>query len=310
MWDVINIAGNVLWWAILPAFLLYKGKNDKFGKYIMALGFGAFLAMALKYLFLIPRDLGIGPAFPSLHAQTAFLAALLFSRDCPRARLPLLAFAVLASAARIGLGYHTPVDVVAGMFLGTVLAFAFANLSVPHVNWNELSRQILHFLGIVLIPVSYYAGNYVTAVALLPVAGFVLWSQSSPFTTWTRMFKRESEKDYRSAFLFVLSLAGTLIIFPWAISAPAIAILCAGDSFSAAIGTHFRAHPWWFNKKKSVEGTLAFVVAAYPAAFFFLGREVAVVAVLLGALVEALPLNDNIGIPAAVGAFLSIARIA
>jgi dolichol kinase len=124
------------------------------------------------------------------------------------------------------------------------------------------------------------------------------------------MFKRESEKDYRSAFLFVLSLAGTLVVFPWAISAPAIAILCAGDSFSAAIGTHFRAHPWWFNKKKSVEGTLAFVVAAYPAAFFFLGREVAVVAVLLGALVEALPLNDNIGIPAAVGAFLSIARIA
>jgi dolichol kinase len=128
--------------------------------------------------------------------------------------------------------------------------------------------------------------------------------------SWTRIFKRETEKNYESAFIFVLALAGSLFLFPWPISSIAIAIMCTGDSFAALIGKHFHSHAWWFNKNKSIEGSLAFMVAAYPAAFLFVGRELAIVAVLLGATVEAMKLNDNISIPAAIGAFLTIVRLA
>ncbi len=309
MWDIVNYMGSALWWAILPAYLLLKGKNDEFGKYVMALAFSGMFAMALKYLFLVPRVMGIGPAFPSFHAQTAFIAALLFTSKRPRIRLPLIIVAIFASAARIGLGYHTPLDVVGGMFIGTVLAFLFANMSIKHVDWIELRRQAVHFLGIILIPLSYYAGNIVTAAMIIPVAGFVLWSQQSKGMKWTQMFQRKGEKSYRAGALFVLSLAAALIVFPWEISSVCIVILCAGDSFAAVIGKHFHSHQWWFNKSKSIEGSIAFAVVAYPLAFIFIGRELAVLAVLLAALVEALPLNDNISIPVIVGAFLTLVRL-
>ncbi len=63
-------------------------------------------------------DPGIGPAFPSGHAAFAVLTACSLLPGAPRrARIVLVACAVLVCIARVSSGAHFPADVVAGALI-------------------------------------------------------------------------------------------------------------------------------------------------------------------------------------------------
>ncbi len=59
-----------------------------------------------------------GSSFPSGHADTVWIAAVILADRWPRLRTPLVAFALLTCYARPYFGMHYPSDVIAGSALG------------------------------------------------------------------------------------------------------------------------------------------------------------------------------------------------
>ncbi len=78
------------------------------------------------------RHLGIawkGSSFPSAHAHSVWIAAIVLGSRWPRLRWPLIAFAVLTCYARPYLGMHYPLDVLAGAAMGIVAGLAAARVN-------------------------------------------------------------------------------------------------------------------------------------------------------------------------------------
>ena len=89
-------------------------------------------------------------SFPSGDAAFAFGAAVALGRVAPAWRLPALLFAVAVAFARVAVGVHYPLDVLAGALIGTISGltapFAVALLRrrarwrafvVPHTHWDR-----------------------------------------------------------------------------------------------------------------------------------------------------------------------------
>jgi len=88
------------------------------------------------------RQLGVtwkGSSFPSGHAHSVWIAAIVLGRQWRRLRWPLIAFAVLSCYSRPYLGMHYPSDVLAGAAMGIV-----AGLAAARVNEAVGRRRDLH----------------------------------------------------------------------------------------------------------------------------------------------------------------------
>ena len=114
------------------------------------------------------------------------------------------------------------------------------------------------------------------------------------------------------AVTFFLAALLTLIFFGREIAVIAIITLAIGDSVSTVFGKAYGRHKWFFDKKKSLEGSLAFFIFVFLALlglFYFLPSFalinyiwLAFLAALVGAAVEALPtINDNLAVPIVTG---------
>jgi undecaprenyl-diphosphatase len=74
-----------------------------------------------------PDEHQLGPAtssysFPSGHATTSFACATVLSAFAPRWRVPFFLLAALIALSRLYNGVHYPTDVVAGAFVGVLIA--------------------------------------------------------------------------------------------------------------------------------------------------------------------------------------------
>ncbi len=72
-----------------------------------------------------------------------------------------------------------------------------------------------------------------------------------------------------------------------------------GDGFASLCGKKLGRHAVPFNRSKMVEGTFFGLLFAFVGAWLFVGPFKALVAAVIGMLVEALPspVNDNLTIP-------------
>ena len=68
------------------------------------------------------------PSFPSGHATTTFACAVAIALLVPRLRLAALGLALTVGLARVYLGVHYPLDVLAGAALGSLIGAAVALL--------------------------------------------------------------------------------------------------------------------------------------------------------------------------------------
>lgn len=191
----------------------------------------------------------------------------------------------------------------------------------PRINPGKstILRKIVHASSI-LIPLILleHLGTYpVVALLLLAMTLYTgseatrILGKSLPFFTWfTHLNTTDTEaSEFVDAPLFyALGIILTLLIFPRETASAAIAVLALGDSTSALTGSLTGKHKLPFSKDKTIEGSVAGLIAAYIAASYFLSPSRALVAALSGTLAEALPtpFNDNLIIPLIVGLALTI----
>ena len=73
-------------------------------------------------------DVPTTSSFPSGHTSSSFACAWVLSRLAPRLTVPLFALAALIGFARIYVGVHYPLDVLAGAVFGILVATALLKL--------------------------------------------------------------------------------------------------------------------------------------------------------------------------------------
>jgi undecaprenyl-diphosphatase len=124
---------GVLWFAVSLGLLIFGKQDAKTTGLTLALTIvlvdrliayplGVAFYRTRPYLALAGvRQVGIrwhGTSFPSGHAHSVWIAAIILSDRYPRLTAPLLVFALLTCYSRPYFGMHYPLDVVAGSAIG------------------------------------------------------------------------------------------------------------------------------------------------------------------------------------------------
>ena len=173
---------------------------------------------------------------------------------------------------------------------------------------NDFVREDIHAAG-------FFMPVIARLIGVLPVAIFIsvlsiiyliseiarLYGKNLPLiSAITRHAASQSElHGFAAAPLFyALGILLTLLIFPFPVSAVAIAVFALGDSTASIFGGLLGIRlP--FNKGKTLEGSLSGFIFAFLAGSLFVAPWIAAVAAAIAMFVEYLPLpiNDNILIP-------------
>ena len=150
------VLGAALWW-FLP-LARDVGKSAALAA-AGAVVVGQVVNLAIGHVIDVPRPFIVHPqqvillvqaahdsSFPSDHATAAFsVAATALLRAMP-GRWPLLAAALLIAFARVYVGAHDPLDVIAGAVLGTLWATVFlrvdARLQAHYLRAIAIARRL------------------------------------------------------------------------------------------------------------------------------------------------------------------------
>jgi undecaprenyl-diphosphatase len=135
----VSHTGNGYYYPVIPLFLFLI--NPQIAWSFLLTGLMAFAIELPLYITLkhgIKRDRpcevlsGVHPrvspsdlfSFPSGHTAAAFLMATLIGHFFPVLLVPVYIWALLVGVSRICLGVHYPSDILAGLFIGVLCAFA------------------------------------------------------------------------------------------------------------------------------------------------------------------------------------------
>lgn len=180
---------------------------------------------------------------------------------------------------------------------------------------KEIDRQLIHLnIGLFSLMLLAVFGKIPCMLLLFigVLAGSIVVHQKIrgkkvPVVDW--FLNRFERKRVVVGYGSLLYLVGMLLLFsflenPASIGA-SIIILAIGDGMATIVGREGRVKiP--YNKKKTVEGSLAFLAFSLPV--FFLSGVAGIAAVIAGAIIETLPtgVDDNITIPMACIAVLRL----
>lgn len=147
--------------------------------------------------------------------------------------------------------------------------------------------------------------------ALLAVSADLLRAYSGPFNTLIRRIfgplmrpqelpEAGTEIKFNGATCVLVGAVLMVVLFPLRVAVPILAMAMLADAAAALVGRRIGRHHWG-SLSATIEGTAAFIgtgltiMAFFPAVAF----GPAAAGVLVGALVEALPVpvNDNIRVP-------------
>ncbi len=189
---------------------------------------------------------------------------------------------------------------------------------------EEILRKMVHILGVLLIPAMQVFGKLNTAAFCAFVSVFLIFyplaqerlghrlvrKAMARVNSFIDFMERKAEKKllirYAGAVYFFLASAAVMFIFPTGVASVSIAVLSLGDGFSAIVGGLWGKHKFSFHKNRSWEGSLAFFIASLAGCMYLTNPVTAILASLVGALVEILPvgIDDNLSVPIAVALFL------
>jgi len=179
----------------------------------------------------------------------------------------------------------------------------------------EIRRQFIHFLfGSFFIALVAMLGTldslFILCIAFL--AGLVFSyaiKKGAKIPVLTHIVQRV-ERDYekhlpgKGALLFFLAAIITILLFQrQEIVLGALCAVVYGDSISTIAGLRFGKHR--IVGKRTIEGTLGGIAAAFFFLLFIFQWPIALAAAVIGMLAELLPFDDNFTIPIAAGLALT-----
>jgi acyl phosphate:glycerol-3-phosphate acyltransferase len=187
---------------------------------------------------------------------------------------------------------------------------------------KHIGRKFYHLLGGLSLLLLYfllerrqalltYAILFI-AVAAFEVARLLIKPLNEYLFAHFASFFRNSEKErVTGTGFYVLGIGLTLFLFRTDIAAAAISFLAVGDVAATTVGERYGRTKIG---QKSLEGTLAFAVAALVAghALALFGIDLPGGLILSGALIAAVvellpvPVNDNLSIPVIAGGSMEI----
>ncbi len=330
------IINDAITYAVIVIALLFLGEQrmEKRKKVLLAIAISIIAAYAIKEAMSYERPCAGqdwcpgGYSFPSAHTVVAFTLMVAFLNK--RNYIFYLLFAIFVAFSRINIGVHTFYDVVAALPIA-LMSYYIANILWGHIvkykapktnkkaikyKTEEFQRQIIHLIiGLLAIAFLFYFGRGMTigVVFTVIIAGtFMINAQLLGIRI--RLLEWIEARFERKDVLFpgwgsACYAGGVLIplIFLTDINqiAAIIFILATGDGFSTIIGRNGKILlP--YNKKKTLEGSLAFVIASLPA-YYFIGFMIIPLAVI-ATIIESIDwgLDDNIIIPIVGTAFLLV----
>jgi len=319
---------------LLAVVLLGERRPQKIAKIFFALILALLVGYAIKSAFAVERPcvslaLPYCPndySFPSLHALTAFVVMVAFLNKKSYWFYSL--FALFISFTRLSLAVHSFHDIAGSLALALIIyhivdifwsiVFKETNTySENNQSSNEKNRQLFHiFVGLVALALllTYGRGFLMAATFFILIFGLLfvnlayLGKRNFLIDWFIRNFERKEVRfpGWGSACYATGVLFLTTFLTDPSLLAASLIMVALGDGASTLIGMKGKIYlP--YNKKKTVEGTLAFFFFSLPS-WFFIG-PIAIAISAAAAFVESLPLplDDNISVPLAlVGIFLSL----
>jgi dolichol kinase len=185
---------------------------------------------------------------------------------------------------------------------GTVFAFA-ANLLLHSYSAPAVASALALCIAFGLVVSLSYRKNLITSSSAFPLS--LLYKV-------IEKFEREEEKKKipgKGVFMFLLGAILTIIIFKTiSIVTASLLIVSLGDGASTLIGLKFGKHILPYNKKKTLEGSLAFVIFGFAGALTQVSPAQALAGAAISMVVESLPLriDDNLAIPIVAAAVMSV----
>ena len=200
---------------------------------------------------------------------------------------------------------------------------------------GELSRQLVHFSALVFVLLAMFYDKLLIATYLFMIAfslllySFVIWRQQNKiaktihrleksFKFLVSNFERKDTKiHFIGAYWLFFSCGLLLLFFPLIIAMVACSIVAIADSVSTIIGSSFGKHK--IVGRKSIEGSLSFLVSAFIVAYMFTGLWIAIPISIVATVSELLPefkifrklrerelINDNYTVPIITGIVLLV----
>ncbi len=187
---------------------------------------------------------------------------------------------------------------------------------------QEIIRKFFHMLfGTGFLGLIYFFGTDLSFIIILSffIIGLILalliknGFKNKIVNTILNIVERQHEKHFpgKAALLFFISSAIVIYLFknePIIILA-SLGTLIFGDSFAALIGKKFGKTIILSknNYTKTLEGTIAcFIISLIWISLFF-PLYIAIIAALVGTIIEFLPVNDNLLIPTSVAIIIKLA---
>jgi len=318
IWIFFSYFGDIAYWlGFTISFLLiypFLDKKDKEKqKWILlyllpAVLLSYFFSFFLKIIFKIPRicvGLEYCPStysFPSGHAAiaSAFFSIVFikFSKN-PKLYLPILLISILTSYSRIALKVHTFYDILGGVLVGTLISFIwyffFKRIESGENHISFYFRKLIHLSGLLAIIIYLIYKNYAFYLLLFLTILFLLSEILRIKNIYLPVLheisnfckKREEKGFLLEPFLFKLSLC-MLTILPKELFLAGSIPLVIGDSLAGLIGYRFGSHKLFYNKNKSIEGSLAFFISTLISFLLFFDVKTSLLLTLFSTMLESI----------------------
>lgn len=177
---------------------------------------------------------------------------------------------------------------------------------------KEILRQSIHASGIFVIFLERFFDPLVLIIicAAIIICGAIIFRIDKDHHIFLlspiiKTCKRQQDEKGFMYFFFGVIIA--LSLFQINIANAIIVILVLGDSASTVFGKAFGRTPLPLNKKKTIEGSLAFFVVGFAAALTQLPFLPSLIGALFGTFAEGYsPIDDNISIPLVSGIVMSV----
>jgi len=232
-WDfffrAISFIGNPFLWIILASLIYWLGKEKKAIWLFNLLLINSAIIAFLKFVFALPRPdseifrvikEGIMPkifysgsveefGFPSGHSSTIAAICFFFRKKIKKIYLPLLILVpLLVAFSRMYLGMHFLSDVLAGLFIGLMVAYGHEKMQKMFRKYEFKVKKIYEESAFLLISIISLGAIFVLDVPLLALTmlGFYAGFYAKQEIGFKQIVPKEKEVQKLSIGFFSLAL--------------------------------------------------------------------------------------------------------